>query len=74
LHRGLLKLFNTPELINWKGLCSEYEKGLTSGDASVAPPEIFNPNTPKGQSRWKDLRSRVVEHVRNYNSKKRCSE
>ncbi|XP_065335294.1 26S proteasome non-ATPase regulatory subunit 12 [Cloeon dipterum] len=61
-YKGLLKLFNTPELINWKGLCSEYERGLTSRDKLIAPPDIFDPTTPKGQSRWKDLRSRVVEH------------
>ncbi|CAG9857042.1 unnamed protein product [Phyllotreta striolata] len=54
LYKQLLKLFTTPELIKWSGLCDLYEKPLK------ATP-IFAKND-QGQKRWADLRSRVVEH------------
>jgi 26S proteasome regulatory subunit N5 len=50
-------------LIKWSGLCESYEAGLRGSSPGAAPPEIFDPNTEQGQARWKDLRSRVVEHV-----------
>lgn len=54
LFRQLLKLFITPELIKWSGLCELYEKALKSTP-------VFSGND-QSQRRWKDLRSRVVEH------------
>lgn len=54
LYRQLLKLFTTPELIKWSGLCEIYESNLKQTD-------VFT-GTEKAEQRWKDLRSRVVEH------------
>ena len=61
--RELLRLFINPELIKWSGLCDVYEKELKQGSAKVKATQVFAPNTEDGQKRWKDLRSRVVEHV-----------
>jgi 26S proteasome regulatory subunit N5 len=36
---------------------------LKQGSARCKATEVFNPNTEEGEKRWKDLRSRVVEHV-----------
>ncbi|XP_060521588.1 26S proteasome non-ATPase regulatory subunit 12 [Cylas formicarius] len=54
LYKQLLKLFTTPELIKWSGLCEIYEKELKSTP-------VFNGNE-QATKRWKDLKSRVVEH------------
>lgn len=54
LYRQLLKLFTTSELIKWSGLCELYEAQLKSTD-------VFS-GSENAQQRWKDLRSRVVEH------------
>jgi 26S proteasome regulatory subunit N5 len=56
-------LFINPELIKWSGLCDIYEKELKHGSAKCSATDVFNPDTEEGQKRWKDLRSRVVEHV-----------
>ena len=61
--RELLRLFINSELIKWSGLCDVYEAELKQGSAKYKPTDVFNPNTEEGQKRWKDLRSRVVEHV-----------
>lgn len=61
--RELLRLFINSELIKWSGLCDVYETELKQGSAKYKPTDVFNPNTEEGQKRWKDLRSRVVEHV-----------
>ncbi|PSN34115.1 26S proteasome non-ATPase regulatory subunit 12 [Blattella germanica] len=57
MYKELLRLFINPELIKWSGLCDIYEKEL-KGSAT----DVFNPTSEEGQKRWKDLRSRVVEH------------
>ncbi|KAB0793513.1 hypothetical protein PPYR_13133 [Photinus pyralis] len=54
LFKKLLKLFTTPELIKWSGFCEIYENTLKSTP-------VFSGNEQSKQ-RWKDLRSRVVEH------------
>lgn len=54
LFKQLLKLFTTPELIKWSGFCEIYEAPL-----KAIP--IFSGNE-QAKQRWKDLRSRVVEH------------
>ncbi|KAJ8967602.1 hypothetical protein NQ314_002720 [Rhamnusium bicolor] len=54
LYKQLLKLFLTPELIKWSGLCELYEKQLK------ATP-VFSGND-QAKKRWTDLKSRVVEH------------
>ncbi|KAK5641305.1 hypothetical protein RI129_009852 [Pyrocoelia pectoralis] len=54
LFKQLLKLFTTPELIKWSGFCEIYETTLKNTP-------VFSSNEQSKQ-RWKDLRSRVVEH------------
>ncbi|KAJ8915020.1 hypothetical protein NQ315_015995, partial [Exocentrus adspersus] len=54
LYKQLLKLFTTPELIKWSGLCELYEKELKNTP-------VFSGND-KAAKRWTDLKSRVVEH------------
>ncbi|XP_050298178.1 26S proteasome non-ATPase regulatory subunit 12 [Anthonomus grandis grandis] len=54
LYKALLKLFVTPELIKWSGLCELYEKELKSTP-------MFSGNE-QAAKRWTDLKSRVVEH------------
>lgn len=61
-YKELLRLFINPELIKWSGLCDVYEKELKQGSAKVKATQVFASNTEDGQKRWKDLRSRVVEH------------
>lgn len=48
LYKQLLKLFTTPELIKWSGLCEIYEKELK------ATP-VFASNE-QGKKRWADLK------------------
>lgn len=62
--RELLKMFINPELIQWSSLVSVYEKILKNGTDQIAATDVFNPNTEDGQARWKELKNRVVEHVR----------
>jgi hypothetical protein len=62
-YRELLRLFINSELIKWSGLCDVYETELKQGSAKYKPTDVFDSNTEEGQKRWKDLRSRVVEHV-----------
>ncbi|CAH0564016.1 unnamed protein product [Brassicogethes aeneus] len=54
MYKQLLKLFTTPELIKWSGLCELYEKQLKSTP-------VFSGNEP-AKKRWENLKSRVVEH------------
>lgn len=61
--RDLLKCFTTPELIQWKMLCQNFETELKSGSATSVPTHVFNPKQENGVKRWTDLKNRVVEHV-----------
>lgn len=61
-YKELLKMFINPELIQWSSLVSVYEKILKHGSDQIAATDVFNPNTEEGQSRWKELKNRVVEH------------
>nr|CAI5853978.1 unnamed protein product [Callosobruchus analis] len=54
MYKKLLKLFTTPELIKWSGLCELYEKQLKSTP-------VFS-GDEQAEKRWNDLKSRVVEH------------
>lgn len=56
-------MFINPELIQWTSLENVYEKILKYGTDQIAATDVFNPNTEEGQSRWKELKNRVVEHV-----------
>lgn len=62
MYKELLRLFINPELIKWSGLCDIYEKELKQGSEKCKATDVFNPSTEEGKKRWKDLRSRVVEH------------
>lgn len=57
-------MFINPELIQWSGLVSVYENVLKHGTPDFPATDVFNPNTEDGQSRWKELKNKVVEHVR----------
>lgn len=50
----------TAELIKWSGLCDVYEAELRSKANTVFP------KNEDGDSRWTQLKNRVVEHVCNY--------
>ncbi|EEC03388.1 26S proteasome regulatory complex, subunit RPN5/PSMD12, putative [Ixodes scapularis] len=56
-YQELLKLFLTPELINWRSLCQAYEAELRTAQGAV-----FAPGDEMGERHWKDFKSRVVEH------------
>lgn len=56
-YQELLKLFITPELINWRSLCQAYEKELRTAEGG-----IFAEGDEMGERHWKDFKSRVVEH------------
>lgn len=62
VYKELLRLFINSELIKWSGLCDVYETELKQGSAKYKATDVFDPNTEEGQKRWKDLKSRVVEH------------
>lgn len=61
-YKELLQLFTNPELIKWTGLCQAYEEELKTGSRTTVATDVFKPTTEDGQKRWKDLKSRVVEH------------
>ncbi|KAK7113343.1 26S proteasome non-ATPase regulatory subunit 12-like [Littorina saxatilis] len=61
-YRDLLKCFTTPELIQWKMLCQNFETELKTGTATSPPTHVFNPKQENGVKRWTDLKNRVVEH------------
>lgn len=56
-YQELLKLFLTPELINWRSLCQAYEAELRTAQGAV-----FAQGDEMGERHWKDFKSRVVEH------------
>ncbi|XP_025086548.1 26S proteasome non-ATPase regulatory subunit 12-like [Pomacea canaliculata] len=62
VYRDLLKCFTTPELIQWKLLCQNFEAELKTGSAASPPTHVFNLKQENGVKRWADLKSRVVEH------------
>lgn len=57
LYKNLVQLFATQELIKWSGLCSVFEEELRSSATTVFPR-----NNTDGDSRWTQLRNRVVQH------------
>ena len=61
--RKFLKNFTNSEIIQWSGLCKEFEKGLRGGDTATF---VFSSSSKVegGDKRWTDLKNRVVEHVR----------
>lgn len=63
LCRDLLKLFTTMELMRWSTLVEDYGVELRKGSSETPATDVFS-STEEGEKRWKDLKNRVVEHVR----------
>ena len=61
-YKKLLKAFTTAELISWSYIVSQYEVLLRQGTSTCIPTDVFQPNTTEGEKRWKDFKSRIVEH------------
>jgi 26S proteasome regulatory subunit N5 len=61
-YKKLLKAFTTPELISWNFVASQYEVLLKQGTPTCLATGVFQPNTEEGDKRWKDFKSRIVEH------------
>ncbi|XP_013794240.1 26S proteasome non-ATPase regulatory subunit 12-like [Limulus polyphemus] len=59
--RDLLKLFITPELIRWEGLCQGYEEILKEGTSDCPATGVFSKDE-MGEKHWEDMKNRVVEH------------
>jgi len=53
-YKALVELFKNQEIIQWRVLCSGYEKELRS--------QVVFSQTEDGEKRWKHLKDRVVEH------------
>lgn len=61
-YKNLLKAFTTLELISWNFIVTEYETLLRQGTPTSPPTGVFHSDTEDGQKRWKDFKSRIVEH------------
>lgn len=61
-YKKLLKAFTTPELISWNCVASQYEVLLKQGTSISPSTGVFQPATEDGEKRWKDFKSRIVEH------------
>lgn len=61
-YKKLLKAFTTPELISWNYVVSQYEVLLKQGSPVCPSTGVFQPATEDGEKRWKDFKSRIVEH------------
>lgn len=68
IYRDLLKLFTTMELMRWATLVEDYGVELRKGSLESPATDVFG-YTEEGDKRWKDLKNRVVEHVRIWNDK-----
>lgn len=60
-YHELLKLFSKAELISWASLIGNFETMLRVGSADNVATEVFAKSN-EGEKRWKDLKTRVVEH------------
>lgn len=54
---SLIKAFVQLELLHWEQIESEFGAVLRASS-------VFSADTELGQTRWVDLRKRVIEHVR----------
>jgi len=61
VYQQLVKLFTTPELINWTEMVSLYTEALKKGTTADPVTTVFTANA-EGEKRWADLKLRVVEH------------
>ncbi|XP_053202689.1 26S proteasome non-ATPase regulatory subunit 12-like [Panonychus citri] len=57
----VLKFFTTTELINWRLFIQGFEDILRSGTEGCPATDVYG-FSELGKKRWKDLKSRVVEH------------
>ena len=57
----VLKFFTTTELINWRLFVQGFEDILRSGTDACPATDVYS-FSELGKKRWKDLKSRVVEH------------
>jgi len=60
-YKQVLERFTTMELINETGFCQQFEKELRDGVDGSLPTQVFS-RDEGGESRWKALLSRIVEH------------
>lgn len=60
-YRKLLKAFTTAEIISWSFVTNQYEILLRQGTPTCLATEVFEANE-RGEKRWKDFKSRIVEH------------
>ena len=64
--REILQCFRRQELLDWSSFQQSYapvlREGLLPEDCPATA--VFTPDTPLGEEHWKDLRKRVIEHVR----------
>lgn len=60
-YKKLLKAFTTMELIFWNTIVTEYETLLKQGTPTCLATDVFQTGT-EGDARWKDFKSRIVEH------------
>lgn len=51
------------ELMRWSTLVEDYGMELRKGSLESPATDVFG-YTEEGEKRWKDLKNRVVEHVR----------
>lgn len=61
-YKKLLKAFTTLELISWNYVVTQYEVLLRQGTPNCLATDVFQPNVEDGETRWKDFKSRIVEH------------
>lgn len=61
-YKKLLKAFTTLELISWNFLVAQYEALLRRGSPTCLATDVFQAETELGEIRWKDFKSRIVEH------------
>jgi len=60
-YKQVLTKFTTSELINQDAFCQQFEKELRDGVEGSKPTQVFN-RDEAGETRWKDLLTRIVEH------------
>lgn len=61
-YKKLLKAFTTLELISWNVIVSQYETLLRQGTPTILATDVFDQISEDGKKRWKDFKSRIVEH------------
>eukprot|EP00088_Acartia_fossae_P060399 TRINITY_DN7231_c0_g1_i1.p1 TRINITY_DN7231_c0_g1~~TRINITY_DN7231_c0_g1_i1.p1 ORF type:complete len:486 (-),score=172.02 TRINITY_DN7231_c0_g1_i1:118-1575(-) len=60
-YKSMLERFITSELINQSAFCQQFEKELRDGVEGSQPTGTFS-RDEAGETRWKDLLTRIVEH------------